>query len=362
MTYGLSVSVRRWGLLGLLAFLAACGGGGSGDPPDASMVAGKWCSLPGSHGWCLQTPAAPSDIGVGNVFRVDGLWFFDRKAGMATTSDGCRRTSDGGATWSPAQDCGLGKDLQRQVWFSDDGSVGWALQFWGALYTSTDRGLTWQTNIVQNDIPMNAALGFHFVTPQKGWVLRRQGHWDGLRMLLKTEDGGRTWQSVLEQDDAMNSWFGGIAFSHDGKYGVALSGLQGAYLTSDSGATWTRHTRALEAEIARVRFVEGRTFLAVSREGDILRSEDGGQSWRVVKQLSESASPRMFFELEVLPSGRAYASGGGGLLVSDDGGLTWRDQTTGIGRSPLAMHFAADMTGWIGFADGAIMATIYGGD
>ena len=362
MIHGLSVSVRRWGLLGLLAFLAACGGGGSGDPPDASMVAGKWCSLPGSHGWCLQTPAAPSDIGVGNVSRVDGLWFFDRKAGIATTSQGCRRTSDGGATWTASQECGLDSDLLRQLWFSADGSVGWALKFWGALYTSTDRGQTWQQSVVQDDIQMGAVLGFHFVTPQKAWVLRRNLPVDGLGMLLKTEDGGKNWQSVLEKDPAMDSFFGGIAFSFDGQYGVALGGLQGAYATSDGGSTWVRHQRKLEAEIVRVRFVEGQTFVAVSREGDILRTEDGGQSWRVVKQLSASASPRIFFELEVLPSGRAYASGGGGLLVSDDGGLTWRDQATGIGRSPLAMHFADDMTGWIGFADGAIMATIYGGD
>lgn len=359
----LSVSVRRWGLLGLLVILAACGGGSSGEAPDASMVAGKWCSLPGSHGWCLQTPAAPTDIDADNYLaRVDGLWFFDRQAGMARTATGCRRSGDGGATWTPAQDCGLGTDSLRQLWFSADGAVGWASTFWGALYTSTDRGQTWRANLVQDDIPMMGALGFHFVTPQRGWVLRRMPYADALRMLLKTEDGGRTWQSVLEMDLAMESWFGGIAFSTDGQYGVALGGYQGSYVTSDGGLTWVRYQREVEAEIVRVRFVAQQTFLAISREGGILRSEDGGRSWRVVRQLAADARPPFFYELEVLPSGRAYASGGGGLLVSHDGGLTWREQATGIGRSPDSMHFADEMTGWIGFAGNAIMATIYGGD
>lgn len=87
-----------------------------------------------------------------------------------------------------------------------------------------------------------------------------------------------------------------------------------AEVKPDRGATFTE-----------VQFLDDQTVLAVGHDSWIVRSSDGGQSWTEVRFDAEKAEPLL--GLAGPYDGRLFAYGAfGQLLISDDSGQSWRRQ------------------------------------
>jgi len=74
---------------------------------------------------------------------VNGLWFFDRRSGMAVVSDRILRTADGGAQWTDQASADPNLVPQRSLQFLADGATGYAVNSLRSLLRSSDGGLTW---------------------------------------------------------------------------------------------------------------------------------------------------------------------------------------------------------------------------
>lgn len=208
----------------------------SGTTEDLRRVRftnGKIGWVTGENGTVLQTANGGRSWLQRNLGVTEGLWgldFVGRSHGWIGGANGLLlRTTDGGATWTKTY--GLvnrGFDLDFV-----DPLHGWAVggAYWdgatGGAYVRTtyDRGATW------TELLNGPSFNFYrtkFISATEGWVVG-----DGV---LRTRDGGLTWQSYdlmpIAIDvcfpDASNGWI-------SGHYGCL-------FRTSDGGDTWTRLT------------------------------------------------------------------------------------------------------------------------
>lgn len=169
-------------------------------------------------------------------------------------------------------------------------------------------------------------------TPRLGWELKETGVTARLRGLspvsrnvvwasgsggtvLRTVDGGRTWQNVSPPDTAALQFRDIEAF--DANRAVALSIGAGTdsrvYRTEDGGRTWAETFRNDEPQAFYdcMAFFDRRHGLAMSDPVDgrfrILATEDGGRSWQV---LPPDGMP------EALPGEAGFAASGQCLVAS----------------------------------------------
>ncbi|HEX9999147.1 MAG TPA: oxidoreductase [Actinoplanes sp.] len=180
------------------------------------------------------------------------------------------------------------------------------------------------------------------VSDRVAWVAGSAG------TILRTVDGGRTWQSVGPAGTEELQFRDIEAF--DATHAVALTIGEGTdsrlYATSDGGRTWTETFRNDEptAFYDCISFTDRRHGLALSDpvggKFRILATADGGRSWQVRSDAGMPAALPGEFAFAasgtclVSAGGRYYFATGGGaaarVFTSRDGGRSWTVAETPI--------------------------------
>lgn len=228
--------------------------------------------------------------------------------GIALLSD------DGGTSHRQAKSVPIDVPL-TSVSFADD-KRGWAVGHWGVVLHTTDGGENWslQRSDAKQDRPLFAV---HFFDGNNGVAV---GLWS---LVLVTENGGRTWQTiempippgatkadlnlfalfvdargrlfaaaekgmVLRSDDRGRSWIY-LSTGYKGSFWTGLSpsdgtllaaGLRGSlYRSTDDGRTWTQVDTQSKSSITTLGRIGG-DIVGVGLDGLVLRSSDGGASFR----------------------------------------------------------------------------------
>ena len=214
--------------------------------------------------------SAGSDAGGGSSESITGVSFVDLDHGWATeqintgagekTASGSRvlATSDGGRTWTEQLRTPL---ALMHVEFVDL-QHGWAVasdENESVFVRTTDGGATWQ----QLE-PVPAATSVDFVTSEVGWATIGSVVW-------KTANGGRVWERVGSPCAEPTRAYVSFA-SLEAGWVLCLSsggaGFQGKLLvrTEDGGSTWQEVARALggtptPGALTTVGYVSGMFFL-----------------------------------------------------------------------------------------------------
>ncbi|HYN42122.1 MAG TPA: YCF48-related protein [Thermoanaerobaculia bacterium] len=180
----------------------------------------------------------------------------------------------------------------------------------GHVLVSADRGATW----TQAKVPTRALLtGVWMHDERLGWAV---GHDE---TILRTRDGGATWESVHADPDAerplLDVWF------RDADNGFAI-GAYGAFLvTSDGGTTWSeRPISEDDFHLNQLAAAADGTLYIAAEAGHLYRSSDRGESWQAL------AAPYggSFFGFLPLSDGAVLVFGlRGRLYRSEDRGATW---------------------------------------
>lgn len=289
-------------------------------------------------------------------------------AGLA--SGGVWKTTNAGTTWksvfdqegsSSVGDIAVAPWNPRVVWVGTGERNSLRSQTWGdGVYRSADGGKSWK-NVGLRD---TREIGRIAIDPVDSGVVyvAALGHLWGPnpeRGVYKTVDGGKTWKKVLFVDDSTGfvdlridprnpkvlyaaGWhrlrWGG------GKMEGAGAG-SGIWRTRDAGATWTRLTapgndhglpsrdlgriglavypRSPDVVYAVIQVAHGSRNPSVSPFGGLFRTEDGGDHWTRINDLS--AVPDYYYnEVWVDPndSTNVYL-GATRLFHSTDGGRTF---------------------------------------
>jgi len=213
----------------------------------------------------------------------------------------------------------------------------------GASATS----LTWRPSPTGTDAQLR---GLSAVSRNVAWASGARG------TVLRTVDGGRSWQQVGPPDTATLDFRDIEAF--DARTAVALSIGEGessrVYRTTDGGRTWTETFRNTEpaAFYNCLAFFDNRNGLAVgdpvAGEFRVLSTSDGGRSWTRLP-----GPPALAGEYQFSASGQcvtvagrkdAWLATGGStvarVLHSSDRGRTWTASETPLASSPSAGVFA----------------------
>jgi photosystem II stability/assembly factor-like uncharacterized protein len=97
------------------------------------------------------------------------------------------------------------------------------------------------------------------------------------------------------------------------------------FLSDDEGASWRPAVSGTQSTLTAVAFINARLGVAVGHDAVILRTEDGGQSWKQVFEAADQQRPLLdvsFITPEHLVAVGAYAA----YFESHDGGQSWEER------------------------------------
>ena len=152
-----------------------------------------------------------------------------------------------------------------------------------------------------------------------------------------SHDSGVTWTQVNGLPTDQTYW--ASASSADGKY-VYFAGLyDGIYSSSDYGVTWTKSLAPASGYLGLKTSADGKYLLAAMGDSNYLQSTDYGLTW------NQTTLPgnQQFYDSAISATGQyqALVSWAGDIFTSIDYGQTWVNQTQGKAGSGLNYPFAA---------------------
>lgn len=226
-------------------------------------------------------------------------------------------TRDGGHTWALAGGPERGYGSELLAFHGRTNGI------WGDRWTADGR--TWNPRV---DFPVTAGSGaFHFLDDTTGWLAASK--------LLRTMDGGATWQMVsdrrfdeIEFVSAVEGW----AVVHE------CAGLCTARVlhTQDGGLTWEQQAVLSGLQSTSERFVfadAANGWLLAPYDGRLLHTVDAGESWQSMTMpdirwynppsLAVVGKSDLWFAAQECPPGLV------GCVIrvfrSSDAGGTWRE-------------------------------------
>jgi len=340
--------------------------------------------------------------------RARGLYFKNSSEGIAIGTNGFAypfiyKTSDGGETWTPSN-APLGFSFTALCGLDD---VLFGLGSSGMIAKSTDFGETWKAFSLK---PLTSIYGIQFINDKgyavfsNGVILKSEdtygedwkyisdtGLWlaysmvfndenTGLihkenRHIVKTTDGGLTWNSVLEPVDFNSrNKVGGLTFG-DASTGYAWMSLNDyaeyhIYKTTNGGDNWDeiQNISGPGYLTGSIGFFDANTGFMAGPDMWIKTTTDGGSIWEdaVINNLpADFPATRDAGAVTVVDANTAWIIGEGLLLKTTDKGANWNFMETGLSLSDTTFYtisFLNDQLGYIGTYEGSILKTTDGGN
>ncbi len=223
----------------------------------------------------------------------------------------------------------------------------------GVLLRTRDGGKTWQSL----DVTLPALTRIRMFDDRRG-VVAGYGSAVFPAGVLATADGGRTWNPLRSQ--VAGGW--AAADFRDAASGVLIG--------SDASVSLVRGTEVLPASLppaVRARLREIALTPAggwlVGDRGLMLSTANGGQSWTLPSQGPPELAGQFDFHAIASRGTHLWIAGSPGSVIfhSADGGRTWETQATGQTLPLATLHFFDDQRGWAAGTLGTILATTDGG-
>ncbi len=339
-------------LRGELRAISTTGGGNSvtavgsaGLIISSDDAGGSW-----NEGSVARPPAEPSGTRPRRAYNLVSVYHLGQDTAFAGGATGkIARTVDGGRTWEDSPE-GWGG-----VWdFAFHGRRGLAATDSGLLET-TDRGGTWRRGSLREPlraVALTAGGAFAVGADRRLYMESGGGHW--------RTSSERSFYTIADSTAHVVR----IAASGGTVYVVVESGLvtraplwrdqSGGFFreetrifrSDDDGSTWAQKASADWGLINRIQFVSADTGWAVTGEGRLRMTADGGVYWRTIRSDVRDAS---------------FADGKAGyvttlqnmVLGTVDGGEEWR---TLAGAPALrSVHFWSELRG-VAVGDAGIVA------
>ncbi|ELR73016.1 hypothetical protein C900_00096 [Fulvivirga imtechensis AK7] len=196
----------------------------------------------------------------------------------------------------------------------------------GGAWKSTDGGNSWIP--IADDL---AAIGvsdivIDYSNPSTVYITTGDpDSWDTYSIgVMKSTDGGATWQQTGLQHDISQRRALGRIIMHPGNPNILLvAGSDGIYKTTDAGATWTQ---IYNQRVYDIEFKPGDPNTVYATGSNFLKSVNGGNSFTVISgglPSSFSSSYRAFLAVTPAAPGYVYivyGIGGGEIYRSTDSG------------------------------------------
>ncbi|RMH13554.1 MAG: hypothetical protein D6701_12225 [Gemmatimonadetes bacterium] len=285
---------------------------------------------------------------------------------VGAATGGLWKSTNGGQTWRPLFDeqpvLGVGAVAVSPshpdiVWVgTGEGNPRNSAGVGAGVYRSLDGGETWTFLGLEHSERIHRIVLDPY-DPDVAFVGVMGPAWsDGEeRGVYRTRDGGRTWDRVLYVDERTGvsdlvmdprnprTLFAGMwEFRREPWFFTSGGPGSGLYVSRDGGDTWRRlgpSDGLPEGELGRIGLSVYAAdpdivyALVEARPSVLLRSDDGGRSWRTVNRGGRQVAPRPFYytDIQVAPDNelRIYNLHSR-LQVSEDGGRSFRTIGRGV--------------------------------
>ncbi len=307
--------------------------------PTECWAVGNWTVLhttTGGDGWTAVTPPAGHahvawtavDVSPGGAVTIaatgdDYNW---------GESGGVWTSGDGGATWQTAWESRFA--ALTCLAHEPGGSVTWAGGAGGLLVRVTSGS---------GVVTAGDALPYLRAVAHAGDTLWAVGS----RTLLRRDAGG--WH--VAPLPVLGKGASDVAFVGSDTGWVADGSI--VWCTTDGGVTWTA-SPSLGFMISDIDFISASVGTAVSPEGRIARTADGGATWTDVTP--PVALPALS-AVDLVDATHGYAVGDGGCVVRTTDGSNWTTLASGVTDDLKDLCFVDATTGWVAGLGGVILAT-----
>lgn len=296
---------------------------------------------------------------------VPGSWFLPPAARRLPTvfclllSAFCFFTTASAASWT-RQPTGTMAWLHG-IYFLDQ-NRGWIAGSSGTLLETTDAGQTWRKLY---PLTRDNLRDVYFANERVGWlvaerdVLKLKNNDEPRTYLLKTQDGGSSWQRIFLNGADVNARLVRVVFA-DSQRGWVFGESGTVFATRDGGVQWTRQAAPTRHLLLGGTFVDYAHGWLVGAGATILQTSDGGMSWQsgVVR---DGAGAR-FTATSFAGNSLGWAVGTAGLIfATNDGGRTWFQQHSTIDTDLFDVKFVDTSEGWAVGSQGTLLGTKDGG-
>jgi photosystem II stability/assembly factor-like uncharacterized protein len=217
-------------------------------------------------------------------------------------------------------------------------------QYGGEILLSTDSGESWikahemlgDVNYIRDITFLDRYLGFA--------IARNHGTFPNLTIVLRTQDGGFSWNEVLSSPNGLD----GVHRINDKR--IWISGSDN-FVSSDSGTTWIEQNYSNVNGVYYATFVDSKVGFGFSGT-QIVKTSDGGNTWSVIPFNFNFDS---FRSLHFLDSTCGFV----GLIrdeyrndwwsdiyKTNDGGITWDRVFTDLWNVFSSFYFVNDSIGF----------------
>lgn len=225
-------------------------------------------------------------------------------------------SSDMGSSWNytPSQPFRV-KDNLKCIFFKDEKN-GWVGGDKGIIYKTTDAGNSWQEK-TDTLVFKGGIYDIYFCSPDTGYIC---GGKDGSKALIRTVDGGESWQAVTLPSFTDLS-FTSMSWESSLK-GIIVGGNGSIMFTKDGGVTWdaTANKTGSKAAMYGISKSAPNVYFICGTNGKILKSTDGGQSFF----LNNTTENVALYSIAFFNASEGIVCGiNGAVYRSNDGGNNW---------------------------------------
>lgn len=223
-----------------------------------------------------------------------------------------------------------------------DGQHGWAAGY-GSFFSTSDGGENWKKTDLKRNLNWTK---IHFLNEETGYIAAKldiRGEEAG--EIWMTKDGGENWTKSFE-DKQLTTPFSVLAVSES--TALALFDSDSLLRTDDGGKTWKKdssyQTIATSPYLNELYLDKSGRLWAVGKNGNFFYSVDKGRTWTRPSGFTEKESATNWHSIAFVDSQIGFAVGEKGTsVVTRDGGMTWNALAAGTNESLTKVYVNKDM-------------------
>ncbi len=213
----------------------------------------------------------------------------------------------------------------------------------GEILRTEDGGKTWQkVGVAGKRIDQVA-----FIDHQRGWAVSGDGE------IWRTQDAGRAWTLISRIAPSSEAHYAGATqmYFADDEHGWLIDAFS-AWCTHDGGANWGRCFSSANPERGNgwpltYFHIDSKTAWIGATDGEIYRTTDGGLTWQRRRLATDASFDGIYF----IDTHYGWVAGwpNGGIYNTTDGGNTWHRQlaeTTNNNVAIDSLYFISKQEGW----------------